>query len=369
MLTPRGAVLIGSSLALVVLGFVRIDGVLVALGTAGLLLLAAAVILNRRNLTRLALSLRAPSRVYAGAMFDLRITLDNRRGLVDAFGIRVDLKLSGWVDLACHAPWTAAGASSTARIRTSIPARGAVTRHHFALASSTPLGLFHVRASGEAPHQILIFPRPLIPVELFTTGALHDASLLSGASPGHAPGEPRGIRPWQPGDPAKRIHWPASARSLNRRRGLRIRENDPPGFFPQHCSVIFHSFGTSGELIRGDRFERALSLTCGTLRRLRELGTPAGFIADFNDWQSLPSVSRASFANVLASLARAERRAGTEAHDLRAALDLVPRDHSLVLLSDMPPDSWTHALPPRPALVIDVRQHRYGARKLHTGAA
>lgn len=366
MLTPRGAILLGASLALITLGFLRVDGVLITLGASGAILLAAAFLFSRMNERRLAVSLRAPARVYADTPIDLRVVLSNRRRFFDAFGVKIDLKLAKQVDVRTYAPWTAAGATSEVRLRGGIPGRAAVESHGYKLESTAPLGLFQVKASGSITHEILVFPRPLTPRELFTQGALHDASLLPGTTAGHAPGEPRGVRPWQPGDPAKHIHWPASARSLSRRRGLRVRENDPPGFYPQHCSVVFHSFGMSGELIRSDRFEWALSLTCGTLRYLRDHGIPTTFLADFNEWRPLSVTTRHSFANLLVALARAQRRNDTEAHNLLPVLERIPDDHAIIILSDMSPDAWEPALPSRPALVVDVRQHKYGAKKLQT---
>ena len=366
MLTAKGAILLGGSLALIAVGFVRVDGILITLGAAGLLLFAFGFLLGRRNLRRLAVTLRAPARIYAGTPFDLRLTLRNRRGLLDAFGIAITLELARQMDIKASAAWTAAGSSSTVKLSGSIPGRGSVVDHPFALRSLFPLDLFRLSASGACSHEILVYPRPLVPHEFFTHGALHDASSLPGTSPGNAPGEPRGIRPWQPGDPAKQIHWQASARSLSRLRGLRIRENDPPGFHPQHCTILFHSFGTSGELIRDDRFERALSLTCGALRYLRDHGIPTTLLADFLDWRPLPVLTRAGMGNALVALARARRANGTEAHDLVAALGSVPADHSLLLLSDMTVDSWNHILPSRPALSIDIRQHKYGYKQLKT---
>ena len=53
------------------------------IGAAGLLLLIGAFLLGRRNLKRLALTLRSPSRLYADTPFDLRITLHNRRRWID----------------------------------------------------------------------------------------------------------------------------------------------------------------------------------------------------------------------------------------------------------------------------------------------
>lgn len=366
MLTPKGAILLGGSLALIVAGLVRIDGVLITLGAAGLLLFTGAFFLGRRNLRRLALTLRAPARIYADTPFGLHLSLHNNRGLLDAFSVQIALHLSRQARIQTAATWTAAGSTSSVKLSGSIPGRGSVTDHPFTLQSGFPLDLFHLSASGTAAHEILVYPRPLVPREFFTHGALHDASHLPGSTPGHAPGEPRGIRPWQPGDPAKHIHWPASARAMSRRRGLRIRENDPPGFHPQQCTVLFHSFGTSGELIRSDRFERALSLACGTLRYLRDHGIPTVLLADFLDWQTLAVITRAGMGNALVALARAERAPGTEAHDLRGAIDSVPADHSLIILSDMPVDTWNHTLPTRPALPVDIRQHRYGHRQMKT---
>jgi hypothetical protein len=47
-------------------------------------------------------------------------------------------------------------------------------------------------------------------------------------------------------------------------------------------------------------------------------------------------------------------------------MERIPDDHSIIVLSDMPPDVWEATLPKRPALVVDVRQHQYGAKKLQT---
>jgi uncharacterized protein (DUF58 family) len=361
--TPQAAILIGTSLALITAGLVRIDGVLITLGVSGLHLLIGAFLLGRRNLRRLALTLRAPARLYADTPFDLRVTLHNNRTLLDAFHIDIALHLSQQAHIDTTAPWTSS--SSTVKLTGSIPGRGSVIEHPFTLRSTFPLDLFRHEASGTASHEILIYPRPLLPKEFFTHGALHDSSLLPGVTPGSAPGEPRGIRPWQPGDPAKHIHWPASARSMSRLRGLRIRENDPPGFHPQHCTLLFHSFGTSGELIRADRFERALSLACGSLRYLRDHGIPTTLLADFLHWEPLPVTTRAGMANALVALTRAQRHAGTEAHDLLHAIDKVPPEHSLLLLSDMPTSSWSDILPNRPAIPINITQHHYGHKQLN----
>ena len=48
MLTARGAILLGASLALSALGFMRTDGILITLGGSGILLLAGPPVALRR---------------------------------------------------------------------------------------------------------------------------------------------------------------------------------------------------------------------------------------------------------------------------------------------------------------------------------
>ena len=194
MLTPRGAILLGASLALIVLGFLRTDGILITLGASSCILLAGAWGFVRLNLRRLSLSLRAPTRIYADHPFDLRVILHDNRSLLDAFSIKIHLRLAGQVDIHTFAPWTAARSISEVRLRGSIPGRSSLLEHDYTLETNMPLGLFHMKASGIIRHEILVFPRPLTPNELSTRGALHDASLLPGTTPGQAPGDLRGIR-------------------------------------------------------------------------------------------------------------------------------------------------------------------------------
>ena len=100
--------------------------------------------------------------------------------------------------------------------------------------------------------EMLVFPKALVPKEFFSSGEFDDAWHGEGLQAGDSPGEPRGLRPARPGDPAKNIHWPATMRAFARGRAPRIREMDPPGLRPRRATVLFHSFGTDGTLIRTD---------------------------------------------------------------------------------------------------------------------
>jgi len=361
-MTPRGAAFLGATIALTVAGLLKIDGVLIALGTAGFLLIAMTSIIGRWNLGRIHLQLLAPRRVFADTPFDLRLTLHNRRNLFDAYGMDLELRLSKTAKIHTHAPWTAARSSSTSKLRGSIPRRGAISKHPGTLASSFPLDLFRFSKKTLVEQEILVFPKPLVPREFFATGEFDDAWSGEGLQPGDAPGEPRGLRPYRPGDRAKQMHWPSTIRSLARGRSPRVREFDPPGLRPREAAVIFHSFGTDNTLIRTDLFERALSLVCGTLRHLRGIGVPTSLRADFLSWKPHPTFQSPAWSETLTLLARAKRADDTEAHDLVAEIESIPRQQALVIISDMPVEAWHHILPKRKALVIDIRQHRFGKK-------
>ena len=361
-ITPRGAAFLGATVALLVAGLLKIDGPLIALGAAGLILLLMILIFGRWNLAKLQLQLHAPARVFADTPFDLQLTLTNYRSLFDACSIDLEVQLSHVAKIHSHAGWTAARSSATAKLRGSIPKRGAVSRHPASFRSTFPLGVFQHKASTIIHQEILVFPKPLVPVEFFASGEFDDAWNGEGFQSGDAPGEPRGLRPFRPGDQAKRLHWPATIRSLARGRGPRVREYDPPGLRPRQATVIFHSFGTDNTLIRTDLFERALSLACGTLRHLRGIGVPATLRADFLSWKPRQTFHSEAWSETLAILARANRSDGTEAHDLIAEIESIPQQEALVIISDMPPDAWRHILPNRKALIVDIHQHTYKKR-------
>ncbi|MEN8774987.1 MAG: DUF58 domain-containing protein [Akkermansiaceae bacterium] len=363
-LTPRGILFLLVALTLTVAGFFRIDGNLITLGSSGLLLALLVIIFGRWNLRGIHPKLFAPSRVFADTPFDLRLTLLNKRSLFDACSTDLALNLSKTSKIETHATWTAARSSSTSKLRGSITKRGAVSKHPCTLRSTFPLGLFRFSKKLILEHEILVFPKPLVPKEFFASGEFDDAWDGDGFQAGDAPGEPRGLRPYQPGDRAKQIHWPATVRSLARGRDPRVREYDPPGLRPRQAAVIFHSFGTDHTLIRTDLFERSLSLVCGTLRHLRGIGIPTNLRADFLSWKVQKTFHAEAWSNTLTFLAQADRADNTEAHDVLVEIESIPAEDALVIISDMPLEAWKHIMPDRRMLIVDIRQHRFGRRNL-----
>ena len=361
-ITPRGAAFLGAAFALTVAGLLMIDGILISMGVAGFLLIGIVLLFGRWNLNHIRFQLSSPKRVFADTPFDLRLTQHNQRNLFDSCGMDIELRLSKTAKIHTHAPWTAARSSSTSKLRGSIPRRGAVSQHPCSLASSFPLDLFRFQKKTTVSQEILVFPKSLVPREFFATGEFDDAWNGEGHQPGDAPGEPHGLRPYQPGDRAKQIHWPSTIRSIARGRSPRVREYDPPGLRPRQATLIFHSFGTDNTLIRTDLYERALSLVCGTLRHLRGIGVPTTLRADFLSWKPHPTFQAAAWSETLTLLARAERADDTEAHDVIEEIESLPRGQALVIISDMPPEAWKHILPSRKALVIDIQQHRFSRK-------
>ena len=375
-LSPRGAALAGGSVALITGGLWVADGFLIVLGLCGLILLIMAFIMAILSLQNMAVSLHAPTRVTVGIPFQLELTLHNHRKLLDSFHTEIILQLlgrsgdkNGGAHIEVSAPWVASGSAARIQLPVILRSRGHVDIHPGRLTSTFPLGLFRLHKQIEVRRDLTVTPRCITPVELNCDGSMHDALPRSGSAAGHTFGEPRGIRPWQAGDSAKHIHWPASARSLALGHTLRVREYDPPGFHPDHCHIVFHSYATGGEMLREDRFERALSLLAGSLSEMQSGGIPCILTADFDHWESVPCTSRAQLADCLCQLARVKRARGTEAHDLETVLRGVSSDHTLMIISDMAPDSWLHLLTKHPqTLVIDIRQVRYRHQTLHAAS-
>jgi len=371
VITLRGAVFLGTSLALTCAGLLRIDGPMTSLGGAGLLILALAWCVGKRNLSGLEVHLQTPARVFADTRFQVALTMKNERALMDGFQIHQELRLSKAARIHTHTPWVAARSSATVKLSGSIAHRGAQREHPCLLRSSFPLGLISHEKELLAIKEILVFPKAITPREFFTSGASDDAYLGDGFQASSAPGEPRSLRPFRPGDSAKQLHWPATIRSQACGRGPLVRESDPPGLRPAKVTVIFHSFGTDGALIRTDHFERALSLLCGTLRHLRTLGVPATLTADFLAWKELPTFQPVAWSEALTILAEATRAHETEAHDVQAAINHAARDHALIVISDMPPASWAGSLQNQKnlPLIIDIAQHAYSKKALNFRAS
>ena len=353
-ITQQGAIFSAVAFVLLLLGFVRIDGMMAAIGLGMLLLLAAARWMGRANLDHLTAEMQAAGSGYAGNRMPMRFSCNPDRGRLVRYDLRYRLMLQGSPvhegDFARlnRGAWHAVDASVV------LPKRGHSKDLQCHFSSHFPFSLWEHTSVRLIAHDLTIFPRPLLPRQLAFIGLLRDANPAQGASLGAAAGELRGLRPWRAGDSMKSMHIAASARSFARGDSWIVAETDPPGYFPKAITLMFHSYASDRAIIRPELFEKSLSQLCGTLRYLVGRAIPVTLMADFDDWVEHPCLNRAQLHHVLQRLARVTRSQHTERHDFCRAQQQVEADHSLWIFSDMASSGWSMHVAPRqvPALCV-----------------
>jgi uncharacterized protein (DUF58 family) len=338
------------SLALVAAGIWRIDGVMGALGLAGLAWIGFARWRGGVNLARIHVAMDGPERVTAGIPFPLRFTVTNGRRWLDARHLDLRATLPGEAPAEFHCRWIAAGSAADFDARTTATTRANGGEIRVVVVSGLSSAWFKFRREIRIPSAMVVLPRVRAPRRIPEDGMMLDGSPLSGATAGSAGGDLRGLREWRAGDSPRLISWPASIRAFAQGGPLVVRETDPPGFLPRACLVVLHSFASGGALIRPERFERALELAGGWMERLHAMGIRTRIIADFDGWVPRPAATREEIIHCREMLARARRSNSSEAHELQQAVgECAAGGETLVLISDMPASSWRDHLPPRPS--------------------
>ena len=363
--TGRGTIVLLVMAVLTLAGFLFQEMALLRLSLLLLVVLALAAVVASLNMRRLSLHIEGPLRVHAGKKFPLKVVLRKQLGFLDSVGLKVEIELANNLKFSAVAPWVATGGESLLDLTAMSRRRACVMEVGYRIESTFPFGLFHRELKGSqvmAP-PILIYPKKIVPRELMMQGALSASELDRSSRFSGEFGDLRGLRPWQSGDSAKHIDWPASARSLARGHELRVREFDPPGFYTEHCHIVFHSFGKGGAILREDRFERALAFLAGTMDYLYGLGVKFTLHADFLAWLPQRGDSRNELIEIYALLAQAMRATGTEAHEVQSVIDSQAGTQTRVILSDIETESWIDSLEvPENSVLVDIRQVRFGRR-------
>ena len=364
--THRGVALCGGSLVMLMAGFLLRSGELMTLGGCGLLMVVACFVLAPLNLRGLKLRVQLPPRFFATRSVTALVELCNPRRALNAWSVEIIMRFPHQLVRSGYAAWTPTQSSSVLSERLSLPARVEATKVDYEFRSRFPLGLFEVHQVSSSSCPVLVYPRLITPVELQVGGSQSDLNPIVGVGLGDLFGEPRGIRRYQPGDKATRIHQSASAHSISRGQGLQVRAFDPPGLHPHRCRIVFHSFAKAGDVIRLDRFERALSLATGTLAHFYSNQTKVSFQADFTNWRCCPCENRAQYFECLALLARAKRAPQTTAHELAEILQKAPSDERLIIISDASLENWSDLVPltHRQVTLINIREVRFKPRKV-----
>ncbi|PQJ28228.1 hypothetical protein BSZ32_06730 [Rubritalea profundi] len=363
--TGRGTLVLLVLAVLTLAGFLFQEMALLRLSLLLLVVLVLAAVVASLNMRKLSVRIEGPLRVHAGKKFPLKVVLRNQRNFLDSIGLKVEIKLARNLHFSAVAPWVAAGGDVLLDLAIMSRQRACVMEADYRIESNFPFGLFHRELKGTqamAP-PILIYPKKIVPRELMMQGALIASELDRSSRFSGEFGDLRGLRPWQSGDSAKHIDWPASAKSLARGHELRVREFDPPGFYTEHCDIVFHSFGKGGAILREDRFERALAFLAGTMDYLYSLGVKFTLHADFLAWLPQAGDSRNALIEIYALLAQATRATGTEAHEVQSVIDSQGGAQTRIILSDIETESWVDSLEvPKNSVLVDIRQVRFGRR-------
>jgi hypothetical protein len=344
--TLAGWAVLLSAPALFLAGLIRKDPAMVSVGLIVGAAVVFALVFARRHARDLNFQVCLPPHVEAGRKFVCRVCVWNTSRWCDAWRIRLSVRPFTLVDGEASLAWVSAKDAAVADLEAVAEKRCEIRSVHIEWTTDAPFGLMTTCRSMEVPAAMLVRPRAVWPWKNHQRGACGartaDASRTAGWGEW---GEPRGSRPWRSGDRTKHILWPATMRSLARGSVWMVRESDPPMEGWASYTVVFHSHGGGGVLIRPDSFEQALSHVAGVVRNLITEGRHVRFVADFNDWRPWECKDGHSLSRLLDFLAMAERASGTEAHEIASVLEAVKSEEGIVVLSDFPVKAWHSAIP------------------------
>jgi uncharacterized protein (DUF58 family) len=186
----------------------------VAVGVFAFTLFVIGIIWPVVALARIDVDAVAPPDAVVGDDIDVRINVHGRVGRID---VRV-LDPTG--------TWWRTAAPTTGTLPHVATRRGVFSIVRVQVRSSAPLGVF-VRTRTlrvELPAPVVVAPRPVRAQPVLH--GLPDERLAASAVVANAGAgdSVRAVRPYVPGDPARLVHWPTSAR----RGELVVREYEPP---------------------------------------------------------------------------------------------------------------------------------------------
>jgi len=198
----------------------------------------------RRNIRRLSIRRRVPSRVCAGDLMvvDLELEVSSRRG--KAWMVSVSDRIqrdgcssdSGGESVRVFFPYVDGTGARALAYRGRIARRGCYTLGPIVLATRFPLGLFEARRQVDLRDQIIVCPRLGRLTENWNRRHhfTYDGGSRSERCADRVSGDFYGLRSWQIGDSPRLVHWRSSARHGE----LLVRQFDRPR--QQHLTVLLN---------------------------------------------------------------------------------------------------------------------------------
>ena len=374
-LATRGFMLTSVAVALLVLGLLAVDGVMLALGLGLLGLLGLAQAVGWWNLRGLQFQVEGPAIVRAGSEIRLRTAVINHKRWLGSVGLRGNITLPGKQALPMAIPWVGAETEAAKEIRVVAKHRGVMKQMTGRVTTHFPLGLWRVSRMVQTSYSLVVLPRAQWPDPESWRGAMDESAGRVTKSGLASVDSFRGLRAFQPGDRARSIAWAASLRWQASGRGMwLVKDWDPPGHHITHWEILFHSHGGNRALIQPGQFESALSQAWGWVEYLFGHGAELTWRADFDAWMPHRVRTRAELGMLGVALAAAQRCDATERHELEARIAEAEAGAALII-SDMPGSAWPGPWHDDPGYrVIDglaapLRTPKLSKRKLRKEAA
>jgi len=321
-----------------------------ALGIAALLAVLAWVerqLYLERGEGQVRLSLGfSPTRVARGDEVELLLRAEHV-GRLPILWLTVYVELPP--DLAC-----AAAVGRTLIARLALPYRGGVVRHYRVRPTqrglmrierlraefSDPLGLVEQRLETRAVAELLSHPHPR-DANLWTPmraliGAVERPSLFED------PTAFRGVRPYRPGDPLRRVHWPQTARTGE----LMAREYATAVDAQLYLALNLATHQPHWAGVDRDRLEAVIETAAGLAIEACRVALPVGLVVNGVAFEATPVTRIAPGASprhltvLLDVLARLAPYPAESAETLLAALWALPPEPTLLLISAGLPDAW-----------------------------
>ncbi len=233
----------------------------------------------RYNLRGLKIKLIPPPDVYAGKPARFRLIAENKKR-IPSFLVRVMIEEAGGKALFLYIK-----ERRETEISLKFPGRGYIEKINVLLVSDFPVGMFDRGRREEAEINVTVFPEP-VRAEMYVSSESEEESSESGRTEGAGYEDLRDLKPYA-GEPAKYIHWKASAK----RDELIVREMEGEGGKP----VIIDMEKMGGDL------EERISKCAYLVEHLMRAGNPVGF--KYKDIYIEPDIGDGHRRKILSRLA------------------------------------------------------------------
>lgn len=282
-LTPEGLRFVLLALAIGVAAMNTANNLLYLLLAMMLSLIILSGALSEQCLKHLAIRRRLPEHVYANRPATATFTITNRKTRFATFSLRVqDVVDDAAVERGVHILQLAPQASVVQPYPLLLTKRGRYRIERVKLLTRFPFGLFVKAATRPLPSELVVYPEtsplPASLVQDLTALGRDEASPRRGQGPALY-----NLRPYQPGDDSRAIHWKTSARQAT----LIIREaeaEDQRRVTLALSTVPPFSWDMApGALPPDHPFERAVGLMASLASHLHARGFAVGVLVGRED--------------------------------------------------------------------------------------